>query len=155
QDYEKAADNFRQQGDFENEAKALRVAHEIERAEVNEIGRRQVAQMQAGFNNDMVSMMQQYEELRTPGHPMTDTLQEVLDAYPMLEAVPGGFQEAVKWAQILLEARAASELREAYAEERARREAYEKKAQPLRGGPTVPSASPKDWDSMSPEEKDR
>jgi hypothetical protein len=153
--YEDAARKFNATGDYENEAKALRVAHEIERFEGQELQKRQVAAMQYQFSNEMNQMMQNDEALRSPDSPLAQTVMALLDQHPYLESFPNGFQRTVDIARLILDARSASELREAYEQAQAKLEGYERKSQPLKGGPTTPSSSPKNWESMSEAEKDR
>ena len=153
-EYENAANKFRDTGDYENEAKALRVAREIEQVEYQESQRRQVAATQYQFQSEMNQLMQRDEELRNPQSPLAQTVLTLLDQHPYLEAFPNGFQRTVDIARLILDARSASELREEYEQLRAELETRDRKAQPLKGGPTVPSSAPADYDSMSPEQKD-
>ena len=153
-DYEKAAENFRQNGDYENEAKALRVVMEIGAVEAQEVQKRQIAATQYQFQTEMNQLMQQDEELRTADSPLAQTVMQLLDQHPYLEAFPNGFQRTVDLARLILEARSASELREEYERLRAELENRDRKSQPLKGGPTVPSSTPTDWDSMTQEQKD-
>lgn len=151
-DYFRAAQTFQQDGDAENALKAYQAGQGIVQYEQQYHLQAQVHGYQQAFTQDMERTIHDHQELADPSTKESQEVQKVLEEFPEIYYLRGGFKKAHDLAKLRLDAGSASEYKnkaEKLEEEIAR---LTKSRTPTKGGPNTPG-EPKKFDNLSEKEQ--
>jgi hypothetical protein len=160
-DYAKAAQDFANEGDYENAFRAFQTEREL--IEYEQQWYAQNAQEQQRkvldyqFQQSLEEGFKLAPDARTPGTPINQALDTLLKQHPYLYYIPEGGLRAVEITKMQTDNVALTDentrLKAENEELKAQNGERERKSQPLRSGPTTPGGERR-FEDMTPEEQE-